>query len=63
MPATHTASGSTTPRTQPTLPIIGFLSHVQTDLAAQAKAAGFQQVMPRSQFTTQLPQILAMAKD
>ena len=48
---------------QPTLPIIGFLSHVQTDLAAQAQAAGFQQVMPRSQFTTQLPQILAMAKD
>ena len=48
---------------QPTLPIIGFLSHVQTDLAAQAKAAGFQQVIPRSQFTTHLPQILAMAKD
>jgi len=48
---------------QPTLTIIGFLSHIQTDLAAQAKAAGFQQVMPRSQFTAQLPQILAMAKD
>ena len=48
---------------QPQLPIIGFLSHVQTDLASQAKAAGFQQVMPRSQFTAQLPQILAMAKD
>ena len=48
---------------QPTLPIIGFLSHVQTDLAAQAKAAGLQQVIPRSQFTAHLPQILAMAKD
>src|SRR5262249_15190488 len=48
---------------QPELPLIGFLSHVQTDLAAQAKAAGFQQVLPRSQFTMQLPQILAMAKD
>jgi DNA-binding NarL/FixJ family response regulator len=48
---------------QPNIPVIGFLSHVQTDLAAQAKAAGFQQVMPRSQFTTNLPQILAMAKD
>jgi DNA-binding NarL/FixJ family response regulator len=47
----------------PTLPVIGFLSHVQTDLAARAKAAGFQQVMPRSQFTTQLAQILATAKD
>lgn len=48
---------------QPTLPVIGFLSHVQTDLAAQAKAAGFQQVMPRSQFTARLPEILAQAKD
>ena len=48
---------------QPTLPVIGFMSHVQTDLAAQAKAAGFQQVMPRSQFTTQLAEILAKAKD
>ena len=48
---------------QPTLPIIGFLSHVQADLAVQAKAAGFQQVMARSEFTTNLPQILAMAKD
>ena len=48
---------------QPDLPVIGFLSHVQTDLAAKAKAAGFQQVMPRSQFTANLPQILAIAKD
>ncbi len=48
---------------QPTLPVIGFLSHLQTDLAAKAKAAGFQQVMPRSQFTANLPQILAMAND
>jgi DNA-binding NarL/FixJ family response regulator len=48
---------------QPALPIIGFLSHVQTDLAIQAKAAGFQQVMPRSQFTANLSQILAMARD
>jgi DNA-binding NarL/FixJ family response regulator len=48
---------------QPQLPVIGFLSHVQADLAAQAKAAGFQQVMPRSQFTMHLPQILAMAKE
>lgn len=48
---------------QPTLPVIGFMSHVQTDLAALAKAAGFQQVMPRSQFTMRLPEILAMAKD
>ena len=48
---------------QPDLPIIGFLSHVQTDLAAKARSAGFQQVMPRSQFAANLPQILSMAKD
>jgi DNA-binding NarL/FixJ family response regulator len=48
---------------QPTLPVICFLSHMQTDLAAKAKAAGFQQVMARSQFTANLPQILAMAND
>src|SRR5262245_61484054 len=47
----------------PELLLIGFLSHVQTDLAAQAKAAGFQQVMPRSKFPMQIPRILAMAKD
>lgn len=48
---------------QPDLPIVGFLSHLQTDLAAQAKAAGFHQVMPRSQFSRNLPEILAAAKD
>lgn len=47
----------------PSLPLIGFLSHVQTDLAAQAKAAGFQDVMPRSQFTMRLAEILATARD
>jgi hypothetical protein len=38
--------------------IIAFLSHVQTDLAAQARAAGCDEVMPRSQFTQELPRIL-----
>jgi DNA-binding NarL/FixJ family response regulator len=47
----------------PDLVLLGFLSHVQTDLAAQAKAAGFRNVMPRSQFSANLPQILAAAKD
>lgn len=42
--------------------IVGFLSHVQTDLAAQAKAAGCTEVLPRSKFTAQLPAILAAAK-
>jgi CheY-like chemotaxis protein len=44
------------------IPLIGFLSHVQTDLAAQANAAGFDQVMPRSQFTKNLATILSRAK-
>jgi len=42
--------------------LIGFLSHVQTDIAAEAHAAGFDQVMPRSQFTKNLATILARAK-
>lgn len=47
----------------PSLRVIGFLSHVQADLAEQAKAAGLDQVMPRSKFTMNLPQILAAAND
>jgi len=47
--------------TQPGLRVIGFLSHVQTDLAERAKAVGFDQIMPRSQFSMNLPQILAAA--
>src|SRR4051812_46258340 len=31
-------------------PIIGFLSHVQTELADQARAAGCAEVLPRSKF-------------
>jgi DNA-binding NarL/FixJ family response regulator len=46
---------------QPNLRIVGFLSHVQTDLAAKAQSAGFDEVMPRSKFSMQLPQILAAA--
>jgi CheY-like chemotaxis protein len=46
---------------QPNLRVIGFLSHVQTDLAQQAQAAGFDEVMPRSKFSINLPNILASA--
>jgi CheY-like chemotaxis protein len=46
---------------RPDLRIIGFLSHVQTGLAEQAKSAGFDQVMPRSKFSMNLPEILAAA--
>jgi DNA-binding NarL/FixJ family response regulator len=45
------------------LHVIGFLSHVQRDLAAQAQAAGCSEVMPRSAFTQNLAAILSAAKD
>ncbi len=38
--------------------IVGFLSHVQGDLARQAREAGLDQVMARSAFAQQLPQLL-----
>jgi DNA-binding NarL/FixJ family response regulator len=43
--------------------MIAFLSHVQTDLAAQARAAGCDEVMPRSSFTQNLAAILSAARD
>src|SRR6266568_1929341 len=43
--------------------VIGFLSHVQTELAAQAQAAGCDEVLPRSSFTQNLAAILSLAKD
>ena len=49
--------------TQKELPVVAFLSHVQTELAAQAKAAGSTEVLPRSVFTQNLAKILAAAKD
>lgn len=49
--------------TQKELPVVAFLSHVQTELAAQAKTAGSTEVLPRSVFTQNLAKILAVAKD
>jgi DNA-binding NarL/FixJ family response regulator len=43
--------------------VVGFLSHVQTELAAQAQAAGCDDVMPRSKFTQNLAAILSAAND
>jgi CheY-like chemotaxis protein len=40
------------------VPTIGFVSHVEAELIAEARAAGFDQVMARSAFVTQLPQLL-----
>jgi DNA-binding NarL/FixJ family response regulator len=49
--------------TQKDLRVVAFLSHVQTELAAQARAAGCSEVMPRSVFTQNLAAILQLAKD
>ncbi len=40
------------------VPIVGFLSHVQTQLLRLAEDAGVERVMPRSAFTKFLPEIL-----
>jgi DNA-binding NarL/FixJ family response regulator len=39
--------------------IVGFVSHVQTDLIRNAQAAGCDYVLPRSAFTQLLPEIVA----
>ena len=48
---------------QKELRVVAFLSHVQTELAVQARAAGCSEVMPRSAFTQNLAAILQHAKD
>lgn len=50
-------------QTQKNVRVVGFLSHVQTELAGQAKAAGCNEVLPRSSFTQNLAAILSLAKD
>lgn len=40
------------------MPVIGFLSHVDKELAKKAEAAGVTTVMPRSQFSEGLPDLL-----
>ena len=44
------------------IPLIAFLSHVQTELAQRARAAGCRDVMPRSKYTQNMATILARAK-
>jgi CheY-like chemotaxis protein len=41
------------------VPLVGFFSHVHTDLQKNALAAGFDHVLPRSVFSRDLPQILS----
>lgn len=49
--------------THPELRVVAFLSHVQVELAEEARAAGCTEVMPRSAFTKNLAAILEAAKD
>lgn len=41
------------------VPVVGFLSHVQKDLAVAAKEAGCDRVVARSAFTRDLPRIIS----
>jgi hypothetical protein len=40
------------------LPVIGFLSHVDKELARNAEAAGVSRIMARSEFSETLPDLL-----
>lgn len=40
------------------IPVVGFFSHVQTELQERATRAGIDRVLPRSAFTKRLPEIL-----
>jgi CheY-like chemotaxis protein len=42
-----------------TIPILGFLSHVQVELKQRAEQLGCDYVMPRSAFSQMLPEILS----
>lgn len=44
------------------VPTVGFVSHVQTDLIAAAREAGMDEVLARSAFTARLPEILQRAR-
>ena len=41
------------------VPVVGFLSHVQKDLAVAARESGCDRIMARSAFTKDLPEILS----
>jgi CheY-like chemotaxis protein len=43
------------------VPLLGFFSHVQTELQRRAKESGFDSVLPRSAFSKNLPKILENA--
>lgn len=45
-------------QSRPATRVVGYLSHVQADLARAAKAAGLDEVLSRSRFTETLPDLL-----
>lgn len=45
-------------RAQPGREVIGFVSHVDADTIARARAAGIDRVLPRSRFVELLPDLL-----
>ena len=45
-------------RANPNARMIGYLSHVNVTLKSEALRAGFDVVMPRSEFVAKLPEIL-----
>lgn len=44
------------------IPLLGFFSHVETDLQRDAMEAGFDKVIPRSVFARDLGEILSTAQ-
>jgi CheY-like chemotaxis protein len=44
------------------IPLLGFFSHVETELQRKALAAGYDQVLPRSVFSRDLAEILRQEK-
>jgi DNA-binding NarL/FixJ family response regulator len=53
-----TAQGLKADKDLQSVPLLGFFSHVRTDLQRRAEAAGFDRIMPRSAFTKHLAEIL-----
>jgi len=40
------------------IPVVGYVSHVQTELIRAAQSSGFDRVMARSAFSKELPALL-----
>lgn len=44
------------------IPVVGYVSHVQTDVIQAARTAGIDEVLARSAFVQQLPELLARGR-